>query len=269
MLRHALAKSEIERLKAIRARDEAAEFWKGELRSRTAERDAAIRERESWKLLADRTNERLSAAEARVAELEAASGGGEKKPMRMPSREWFARMVDVDEANISVGGLASRVAEVEAASGGGEGEPYMVTASGIPLYRAPPQPRGGDPVAWMCEWTDHTSLHRLKTDAEDEAHGTVVPQPLYRSPPQPRGWLTEEEREALEAARVRFDFVYLTQLRDTIESLVARSTPPKVRLVRHLNLFDHHGDRADAFDAVEVFAALAAAGVEVEEVGGE
>jgi hypothetical protein len=34
------------------------------------ERDAAIRERESWKLLADRTNERLSAAEARVAELE-------------------------------------------------------------------------------------------------------------------------------------------------------------------------------------------------------
>ncbi len=42
------------------------------------ERDAAIRERESWKLLADRTNERLSAAEARVAELEAASGGGEQ-----------------------------------------------------------------------------------------------------------------------------------------------------------------------------------------------
>jgi hypothetical protein len=29
-------------------------------------------------------------------------------------------MVDVDEANISVGGLASRVAEVEAASGGGQ-----------------------------------------------------------------------------------------------------------------------------------------------------
>ncbi len=80
MLRHALAKSEIERLKAIRARDEAAEFWKGELRSRTAERDAAIRERESWKLLADRTNERLSAAEARVAELEAASGGREGAP---------------------------------------------------------------------------------------------------------------------------------------------------------------------------------------------
>ncbi len=69
----------------------------------TAERDAAIRERESWKLLADRTNERLSAAEARVAELEAASGGG-------------------------------------------EGEPYMVTASGIPLYRSPPQPRG-----WLTE----------------------------------------------------------------------------------------------------------------------
>jgi hypothetical protein len=41
----------------------------------TAERDAAIRERESWKILADRANDDRDKLQARVAELEAASGG--------------------------------------------------------------------------------------------------------------------------------------------------------------------------------------------------
>jgi hypothetical protein len=67
----------------------------------------------------------------------------------------------------------ARVAELEAASGGGQGEP----------------------VAWMCEWTDYVSLHETKSTAEREANGDVVPQPLYRAPPQPRGWLTEVGRE--------------------------------------------------------------------------
>jgi hypothetical protein len=44
---------------------------------------------------------------------QAASGHVEKKPMKMPSREWFERMASVDDSEMSVGGLASRVAELE------------------------------------------------------------------------------------------------------------------------------------------------------------
>jgi hypothetical protein len=230
------------------------------------ERDAAIRERDelrkSWlrseesgtRLLAQR-NAALDAADGlrkRVAELEAASGGGEKKPMRMPSREWFARMVDVDEANISVGGLASRVAEVEAASGGEQ-----------------------EPDAWgiVRDGNVDSVTHRLfRNEAGDIAEklgGTVVP--LYRSPPQPRGWLTNEEREAVEASREFWQVECDSTLGDdtdrrylaALSNLLARSTPPEVRLVRHLNYFDCHGDRVDAFDAADVLAALVAAGVEV------
>ena len=46
----------------------------------------------------------------------AASGDVEKKPMKMPSREWFERRVSVDDSEMSVGGLASRVAELESAA---------------------------------------------------------------------------------------------------------------------------------------------------------
>jgi hypothetical protein len=43
---------------------------------------------------------------------------------------------------------------------------------------------GGEPVAWMCEWTDHTSIYQSRIYAESAAGGDVVPQPLYRSPRQ-------------------------------------------------------------------------------------
>jgi hypothetical protein len=46
---------------------------------------------------------------------------------------------------------------------------------------APAASGGGEPVAWMCEWTDHASLHQSKSEAERAADGDVVPQPLYRS----------------------------------------------------------------------------------------
>ena len=92
------------------------------------ERDAAEAANASWCKAAGIMN-------ARVAELEAAaklapaatadggsnhaapaaSGNVEKKPMKIPSREWFERMVSVDDSEVSVGGLASRVAELESA----------------------------------------------------------------------------------------------------------------------------------------------------------
>jgi hypothetical protein len=422
MLRHALAKSEIERLKAIRARDEAAEFWKGELRSRTAERDAAIRERESWKLLADRTNERLSAAEARVAELEAASGGREGAPdawgvvrdgnvqsvmhrlfcnkagdiaektggtvvplYRAPARNEAVRAAEDGRTGTLptpgeciVAPFAEAAERSSTASKTGEGQsglrtervtlevthgnPWRITAwewsyilrlgTGESV-RVVEEPVGsvddrayadrmgcdeerdfanrilaerdaairereklecrfaiverrerfwfaqselresalkktearvaeleaasgggrGEPVAWMCEWTDHTSLHRLKTDAEDEAHGTVVPQPLYRSPPQPRGWLTESERELIGKLRKNVAAIHLLHVeRDangfaeavqqsvkTVDSLLARSTPPEVEIP------DIFFARLSVEEIGQLTAALAAAGVAVKE----
>jgi hypothetical protein len=76
----------------------ARDAYRGRILRLTEERDAAIRERESWKLLADRTNERLSAAEARVAELEAASGGG-KQPRGWLTKEERKMLAWVSKIN--------------------------------------------------------------------------------------------------------------------------------------------------------------------------
>jgi hypothetical protein len=61
-----------------------------------------------------------------MADGESASGDGEKKPMRMPSRKWFERMTKVDDSCMSVGGLASRVADLESSvQAAGNGEPWQ------------------------------------------------------------------------------------------------------------------------------------------------
>jgi hypothetical protein len=165
------------------------------------EREAAIRERESWKLLADRTNERLSASEARVAELEAASGGGE-----------------------------------------GEVDAWGIVRDGN---------------------VESVTHRRFRGEAECCAArlvGTVVP--LYRAPPQPRGWLTGEEREAVQwAADAAYDKQHPAE--DTLRSVLARSTPPEVVLPCSWKTIQ--GELVCLHR--EVIAALAAAGVAVEEVG--
>jgi hypothetical protein len=119
-------------------------------------------------------------------------------------RDFANRIIDQRDAAIRERDEAkARVAELEAARGGGEGEP----------------------VAWMCEWTDNVGLHHTKTDAEDEANGDIVPQPLYRAPPQPRGWLTGEEREAVQwAADAAYDKQHPAE--DTLRNILARSLPP-------------------------------------------
>jgi hypothetical protein len=91
---------------------------------------------------------------------------------------------------------------------------------------------------------------------------------------QPRGWLTGEEREAVETARDHFDdddhgdseCVFIARM---LKQILARSTPPKVKKPGRWrdDLYDGDqivvGDQRDA----EWLAALAAAGVAVEEVG--
>jgi hypothetical protein len=111
--------------------------------------------RETWlRLERDELIIQRDKLRSRVAELEAATGGGVSS---LPSFSGTGKLA---------------VEETQAASGGGEGEP----------------------VAWMLEWTDHADLYGSKTQAERAAAGDVVPQPLYRATPQPRGWLTGEER---------------------------------------------------------------------------
>jgi hypothetical protein len=76
---------------------------------------------------------------------QAASGGG----VLARIAEAFGCDPDDDDDLVEAARLLVRErdqAVAKAASGGGEGEPYMVTASGIPLYRQPPQPRG-----WLTE----------------------------------------------------------------------------------------------------------------------
>jgi len=133
---------------------------------------------------------------------------------------------------------------LEAASGGGEGEP----------------------VAWMCEWTDCTRFFGSKTKAERAAGDDVVPQPLYRAHPQPRGWLTEDERSALDAARTILSQYGRTNIGITIDGLLARSLPPEVVLPR---VYCHGGDGEKLVDIKDVRAAIAAAGVALKEVGRE
>jgi hypothetical protein len=204
------------------------------------ERDAAIRERDNERLLRIETETYRDFAR----------------------REKDAAIFHITELRAERDALQARVAELEAASGGGEGEP----------------------VAWEYDIQTPHGTGRGVSNLDPRKHpevwqqGTGVPatdaRPLYRSPPQPRGWLTNEEREAVEASREFWQVECDSTLGDdtdrrylaALSNLLARSTPPEVRLVRHLNYFDCHGDRVDAFDAADVLAALVAAGVEVKEV---
>jgi len=133
-----------------------------------------------------------------------------------------------------------------------------------------------EPVAWLCEWTDHNLLHQSQAEAERVAAGDVVPQPLYRSPPQPRGWLSEEEREAvtlLSADRGQFAPQTPHEARrnaaiDVCRNILARSTPPEVVLPERCPRGGIGETWERARDGMWL-AALAAAGVDAKEVGRE
>jgi hypothetical protein len=187
----------------------------------TAARDAAIRERD----------------EARKSWLRSEESG---------TRLLAQRNAALDDADA----LRKRVAELEAASGGGE------------------------PVAWGV--IDERQKVREQFEERDDAvsyaraasYGRIVEKqkltvaPLYRFPPQPRGWLTGEEREAVQwAADAAYDKQHPAE--DTLRSVLARSTPPEVVLPCSWKTIQ--GELVCLHR--EVIAALAAAGVAVEEVG--
>ena len=183
------------------------------------ERDAAIRERDAAIQRADRDSVKCSALadnviglKARVAELEAASGGGEGEP------DAFGVM-----RNGNVDSVIHRAYRNQA-----EESAKHLGGTVVHLYSAPPQPRG-----WLTEeerkWIEYMKGNCVLPYAGMACMEAI----LARSSPleQPRGWLTEEERVAVEflasldappcvdaarkAARIGKD-------------LLARSSPPEV-----------------------------------------
>jgi hypothetical protein len=155
--------------------------WEGVVAILTAERDAAIRERESWKLLADRTNERLSAAEARVAELEAASGGGEGavanvtfhvddsaeraryvgmtvKPLRRPQpRGWLT-----EEERTTLTGVVGLLRDIAKVSGRHTADRCELTAVAINALLA----RSSPPEVVLRSWTETNYANRVMSAEE-------------------------------------------------------------------------------------------------------
>jgi len=214
----------------------------------TAERDAAIRERESWKILADRANDDRDKLQARVAELEAASGGGGSSIGSELVRRLGRFTADLQSGAVDMprgkpkaasGGNSSAIlTSSQDASGGGEGEP----------------------VAWGVRMKSGTfkgflfpSSEQANKCAELITDDVVA---FFEAPPQPRGWLTEEEREVI-SSFVNGPYVAARHA-GVLSRLLARSTPPEVVLPL--------ADLGDRLLRDGVIDALAAAGVAVKEV---
>jgi hypothetical protein len=154
-------------------------------------------------------------------------------------------MAEIEASHAERDALAARVVELE----GTVKESLTVAAP------------AAEPVAWMCEWTDHAECYESKAHAERAAAGDVVPQPLYASPPPAKAWLTGEERGEIEEACENLE-EFCGDLREDIKAgwvriinplraLLARNEPPRVKLPPAV-----HKD---------ILAALAAAGVKVQE----
>jgi hypothetical protein len=131
-----------------------------------------------------------------------------------------------------------------------------------------------EPVAsrWEVGNMIFNSEERAKEYAEASLRNSCPVVPLFRSPPQPRGWLTEEERGVLRKLlrRVREDYSLRcgdgVNVAAVLDGLLARNAPPKVRMPSE-RACENDNPWAGGWNALlrEVRAALAAAGVEVEE----
>jgi hypothetical protein len=201
------------------------------------ERDAAIRERDelrkSW-LRSEESGTRLLAQ--RNAALDAADG------LRK-------RVAELEQSIMLCSGSCGFAGRsTQAASGGGEGEPV---AFGVRM-------KSGTFKGFLFPSREKASkCAELITDE-------VVA--FFQEPPQPRGWLTGEEREALEwwgGKDCPVSHGQVNAWRGAIRNLLARSSPPEVVLPCSWKTIQ--GELVCLHR--EVIEALAAAGVEVKEVG--
>ncbi len=189
--------------------------WAQRLNGLTAERDAAIRERDAYqgeyyKLRAARITQSLTADRFASAVREADS---------------LRARVDELEARTSTAGEGSCAAQ--AASGGGEGEAVALSIS----------PAERDGLQVIVDGVIRHGNGFVVIPGSDSLR--AVKSVLARhttAPPQPRGWLTGEEREAVTCAAEQApesDFVTNEEdkrLHAVLTALLARSSPPEVVL---------------------------------------
>jgi hypothetical protein len=274
-----LAQVAMERDAAIRERDELRRALTVEndhaLRIK-AERDAAIREREALKALVDKYEndddlvKERSQLKARVAELEAASGGGDGEAVA-----YFVKWADKDWGVQNQTFRTLERAQDYIKDEKSEDENPQI----VPLYASPPQPRG-----WLTE-EEQKELEEIAAllQGVNYLHSAEFIRSFAArsSPPeQPRGWLTEEEREVMSYFREacqgqheraigndspRWGEIYGRRAA-ILERLLARSSPPEVVLPKSVNV---EGPGALSWHEMRqvVVAALAEIGVVVKEVG--
>lgn len=144
-------------------------------------------------------------------------------------------------------------AATPAANAGGVSNPEPISGAGK-SNRQGNLDGSQEPVAWgvMVDGKiDRTSFAAAlffdqvaaeKWCGTDSLRGTGTVVPLYAAPQPPRGWLTEEEREAVENARSYYHAQTCGMNEDggwyklhkrrqlACEALLARSTPPKVKM---------------------------------------
>jgi hypothetical protein len=189
--------------------EELSDAWAQRLARLTAERDAAIRERDT--LRAERITQALTADRFAAAVMEADT-------LRARVAELEA---DVNDCNIILGNR------------------WRDAVSVVTGKAAPAASGGGEPVAWGFVTTDGAIVH-VSTFEPEPGTATVIP--LYRSPPQPRGWLTEDEREII--AGIADDDEYNEEGQNIAKALLARSSPPEVDLPISLSPIDEELVRA-------------------------
>ncbi len=291
--------------------------WAQRLNRLTDERDAAIRERDNERLVRIGTDTDRDFARrekdaairhitelrterdklrARVAELEAASGGNSPETpegstqaasggggltphQRSVVQQLMDAAEDAQEFRLNAFSFNERVVKLrsaigaarrlltdpllaQAASGGGEGQSVSAGTSSAPVGDSGQGSRvaSGEPVAWGCDGPDgrlvHVSLFHPERDP-----ATIVP--LYRAPPQPRGWLTGEERDLI--AGITDDDEYTEDGQNIAKALLARSSPPEVVLPE--NPYHPSGLREGFDHAIRIVRnELVNAGVPVKEV---
>ena len=261
--------------------DPLSDAWAQRRNRLTAERDAAIRERDALREQLESVACRAATAETALEAAQAASDGGEGGALTKKQRDAIHTAVSVlasvwnDGKQLygeAIEALQSINFDAPKASGGGEVEAMASTLT-----------TSEDQVleALSAQTKQPGGCHHFLTNT-DKAIIADIRKKLTSAPPQPRGWLKEEERACLEKMRDELKRLLLAMSSKTvigqdterdfiaIESILARSSPPEV-VVPDMSVNNRCVGSEYCLgwtDAdIDFRAAIAAAGVAVKEVG--
>ena len=231
----------------------------------TAERDAALRERDAARAECERLRRPATWQEEEAA-VEGAWLLCGLKP-DWPSDEPGTIVRHAESMRREIGRLRDRVAELEnaaapAANAGGEQQERMTPCSST-VER---------------EMSGDASCRVLPLSGGDPGStpGMAIAGGESNQPQPPRGWLTKDEREEVQSARLHLsnsDWLdeaterqckWAKWASDVFGRLLARETPPSVKLPREVAITHAEGAQM-VYDAISVRIAIREAGVEVEE----